>query len=52
MSFSSDTKKELCKAQPKLNEMIKAEAYGLSLFCKKFSDKEISFNYGTYKLGS
>ena len=43
MSFSSDTKKELCKAQPKLNEMIKAEAYGLSLFCKKFSDKEISF---------
>ena len=43
MSFSSDTKKELCKVQSKLNEIIKAEAYGLLLFCKKFSENEISF---------
>ena len=43
MSFSSDTKRELCKVQAKLDEMIKAEAYGLLLFCKKFSDKDILF---------
>ena len=43
MSFSSDTKKELCKIPLKLDEMIKAEAYGLILFCKKFSEQEISF---------
>ncbi len=43
MSFSSDTKKELCKVNSKLDEMNKAEAYGLLLFCKKFSDTEISF---------
>ncbi len=43
MSFSSDTKKELCKVQLKLDEMIKAETYGTLLFCKKFSSEEISF---------
>lgn len=43
MSFSSDTKKELCKSSLKLDEMIKAEAYGLLLFCKRFSEQEISF---------
>ncbi len=43
MSFSSDTKKELCKVQLKLDEMIKAEAYGTVLFCKKFSSEEIYF---------
>lgn len=43
MSFSSDTKKELCRIQTKLDEMVKAEAYGLLLFCRKFSDSEISF---------
>lgn len=43
MSFSSDTKKELCRIYSKLNEIDKAEAYGLLLFCKKFSEREISF---------
>ncbi|MBQ3969018.1 MAG: DNA-binding protein WhiA [Clostridia bacterium] len=43
MSFSSETKKELCKISPKLEEMKKAEAYGMFLFCKKFSEQEIAF---------
>jgi len=43
VSFSSETKKELCKNVPKLNEFIKAEVYGLLLFCRHFSDSEISF---------
>lgn len=43
MSFSSETKKELCKNVPKLNEFIKAEVYGLLLFCRHFTDSEISF---------
>lgn len=43
MSFSADTKKELCKAPLKYDELICAEAYGLLLFSKKFSEKEISF---------
>lgn len=43
MSFSSDTKKELCRIHPKPAEMMKAELYGLLLFCKVFSQKEISF---------
>lgn len=43
MSFSSDTKKELCKFQLKYDELICAEAYGMLLFSKKFSEKEISF---------
>ena len=43
MSFSSETKKELCKNTPKLNEFMRAETYGLLLFCKHFNDSEISF---------
>ena len=43
MSFSSDTKKELCKTASNLNEINIAETYGLLLFCKRFSDREISF---------
>ena len=43
MSFSSDTKKELCRCKTKPREMRKAEAYGLILFCKKFSSNEIFF---------
>ncbi len=43
MSFSSDVKKELCKVNAKLYEMKKAEAYGLMLFCRRFSGSEISF---------
>ncbi|MEE3450259.1 MAG: DNA-binding protein WhiA [Acutalibacteraceae bacterium] len=43
MSFSSETKKELCKNTPKLYEFMRAETYGLLLFCKHFNDSEISF---------
>ena len=43
MSFSSETKRELCKNVPKLNEFLKAEVYGLLLFCRHFTDSEISF---------
>lgn len=43
MSFSAETKKELCKAQLKYDELICAEAYGLLLFSKHFSKNEISF---------
>ena len=43
MSFSSDTKRELCKAKLKPPELAWAEAYGLMLFAKSFSSKEICF---------
>lgn len=43
MSFSSETKKELCKCQLKYDELICAELYGMLLFAKKFSEREISF---------
>ena len=43
MSFSSETKKELCRAKLKPVELAWAEAYGLLLFAKKFSSKEIYF---------
>ena len=45
MSFSSDVKKELSRVQVnmKVCEIEKAEAYGLLLFCRKFSEKEIYF---------
>lgn len=43
MSFSTDTKRELCKAQLKYDDLICAEAYGLLLFCKKFSPGEMYF---------
>lgn len=43
MSFSLDTKKELCKAKLKPEELAEAEAYGLLLFGKKFTINEIYF---------
>ncbi len=43
MSFSSETKRELCRAKLKPPELAWAEAYGLLLFAKKFSSKEIYF---------
>lgn len=36
MSFSADTKKEICKNTPKKSCCLKAECYGLFLFAKKF----------------
>lgn len=44
MSFSSETKKELCKVQNETIEEDFAECYGLLLFCKSFSPKSIVFN--------
>ncbi len=41
MSFSSDVKKELCRVNVKLDRIEQAEAYGLVLFCRRFSAEEI-----------
>ncbi len=41
MSFSSDVKKELCKVSVKLREIESSEAYGLLLFCRRFTPGEI-----------
>lgn len=43
MSFSSETKQELCRCQMKYDEMVCAELYGMLLFGKKFSETEIFF---------
>lgn len=48
MSFSTETKKELCKTQAEnINENI-AESYGLLLFCRKFTPKELTFTTESY----
>ena len=44
MSFSEDTKKELCRSDFTVNRCLYAECYGMLLFCKRFSPKEILFN--------
>lgn len=44
MSFSSDTKKELCRVNNISVVEAVAECYGLLLFCKHFSNKRIVFN--------
>ncbi|HHZ06176.1 MAG TPA: DNA-binding protein WhiA [Clostridiales bacterium] len=41
MSFSSETKKELCKAHNICTHYLRAECYGLLLFAKKFKYNEI-----------
>ncbi len=43
MSFAYDVKKELCSYSGVEYANIKAEYYGMLLFCKKFSDKKIVF---------
>lgn len=43
MSFSTDVKKELGKVHTKLKEIERSEAYGLLLFCRRFSPEEIYF---------
>ncbi len=42
VSFSSDVKKELCRVSVKMKEIERSEAYGLLLFCRRFSPSEIS----------
>ncbi len=52
MSFSSETKKELCKTHSdNINENI-AESYGLLLFCRKFTPKELNFITESYAVAS
>ncbi len=41
MSFSSDTKKELCQSENKRNGEMLAECYGILLFSRCFSEKQI-----------
>lgn len=43
MSFAYDVKKELCSLPIVDYSYVKAEYYGMLLFCKKFTDKEIIF---------
>ncbi len=44
MSFSSDTKKEICQYHDKRNGEMLAECYGMLLFSRQFSEKQIIFN--------
>lgn len=41
MSFSSDTKRELCTARPEKKCCALAESYGVLLYCNTFSAREI-----------
>ncbi len=41
MSFSSDTKKELCQSENKRHGEMLAECYGMLLFSRYFSEKQI-----------
>ena len=50
MSFSSDTKKELCKVQNLTLTENFAECYGLLLFCKQFSPQKIVFHTESYSV--
>lgn len=43
MSFSSDVKQELCKVNSTTHEQLMAECYGMILFAKSFSPREIIF---------
>ncbi len=43
MSFSSDTKKELCKFNFKKQKFKEIEMYGILLFCKNFTEDAIVF---------
>jgi len=43
VSFTSETKKELCRSKLTPSELAWAETYGLLLFAKRFSSKEICF---------
>ena len=41
MSFSSDTKRELCASRPEKKCCALAECYGVLLYCNTFSAKEL-----------
>ncbi len=44
MSFSADTKKELCSIECSDSALLRAECYGFLLFAKSFSNQKILFN--------
>lgn len=44
MSFSKETKSELCDAPVFTSEQMSAQVYGMVLFARNFSAKEISFS--------
>ena len=44
MSFSSDTKKELCRTQINSREEMTSECYGMLLYCKRFGADNIVFS--------
>lgn len=52
MSFSSDTKKELCKIENETESQNYAECYGLLIFCKYFSSRMITFTTESYSVAS
>lgn len=52
MSFSSDTKKELCKIENETELQNYAECYGLLIFCKYFSSRRITFTTESYSVAS
>ncbi len=52
MSFSSDTKKELCRVQNLTLAENFAECYGLLLFCKSFSVEKIAFHTESHSVAA
>ncbi|MEG1789523.1 MAG: DNA-binding protein WhiA [Oscillospiraceae bacterium] len=50
MSFSYETKAELCRAQPHDKCCAVAEAYGILLYCNTFSPREIRIVTGSAEL--
>jgi len=52
MSFSFNTKNELCRLQPEEKCCAIAECYGMLLFCNTFSAKEIRVVTGNRNLGN
>ena len=51
MSFSYDTKTELCRLTPESNCCAVAECYGMLLYCNTFSAREIRIITGNQRLG-
>lgn len=52
MSFSSDTKKELCKVKNITYMQSYAECYGMLIFCRHFSTRRITFTTESYAVAS
>lgn len=48
MSFSSDTKRELCRTEINSKEEMTSECYGMLLYCKRFGADNIVFSTENY----